>query len=183
MVQLGNLAKPRTDRAELAGVNDPTSAPAMRRAASNAEPPAMLTALVAQSRDSAGVSRRRRRASELLPQLVSSAVPEAEAPLLADPRAGLSVEHMCHPEIRVRHDAPAARPMRRFTPCRCCGGGLSVCDGCTIRGQHPRASLRHRFNKPVSPEIFIRRRASAQYRSNKLPSTTSADMSASPTVD
>ena len=110
MVQLGNLAKPRTDRAELAGVNDPTSAPAMRRAASNAEPPAMLTALVAQSRDSAGVSRRRRRASELLPRLASAAVPEAEAPLLADPQAGLSVEHMCHPEIRVHHDAPAARP-------------------------------------------------------------------------
>ena len=70
----------------------------------------MLTALVAQSRDSTGVSRRIRRASELLPRLASAAVPEAEAPLLPDPRAGLSVEQMCHPEIRVRHDAPAARP-------------------------------------------------------------------------
>ena len=38
------------------GVNDPTSAPAMRRAASSAGPPAMLTALVAQWRDSTGVS-------------------------------------------------------------------------------------------------------------------------------
>jgi hypothetical protein len=85
-------------------------APTMRRAASSAEPPAMLTALVAQSRHSTGVSRRMRRASELLPRLASAAVPEAEAPLLPDPRAGLSVEHMCHPEIRVHHDAPAARP-------------------------------------------------------------------------
>src|SRR5215831_13780943 len=81
-------------------------APAMRRAASSAEPPAMLTALVAQSRHSTGVSRRMRRASELLPRLASAAVPEAEAPLLPDLRAGLSIEHMCHPEIRVRHDAP-----------------------------------------------------------------------------
>src|SRR6266540_2787556 len=62
------------------------------------------------SRDPTNVNRRKRRASGLLPQLASSAVPEAEAPLPPDPQANLSVEHTCRPEIRVRHDAPAARP-------------------------------------------------------------------------
>jgi NAD(P)-dependent dehydrogenase (short-subunit alcohol dehydrogenase family) len=71
----------------------------------------LLTApCVVQSRDPTKVSRRKRHASGLLPQLASLAVPEAGAPLPADPRANLSVEHTCHPEIRVHHDAPAARP-------------------------------------------------------------------------
>jgi hypothetical protein len=71
----------------------------------------LLTApCVVQSGDPTKVSRRKRHASGLLPQLASLAVPEAGAPLPADPRANLSVEHTCHPEIRVHHDAPAARP-------------------------------------------------------------------------
>src|SRR5262249_241847 len=82
----------------------------VRRITERAELPAKLTAHAARSRDPTSVSRRIRRASGLLPRLASSAVPEAEARLPPDPRAGLSVEHMCHPEIRVRHDAPAARP-------------------------------------------------------------------------
>jgi hypothetical protein len=87
-------------------------APYMKKeaAAKCTEPPAMLTALVMQSHNLTNISRRKRRASGLLPQLASSAVPEAEAPLPPDPRANLSVEHRCHPEIRVRHDAPAAHP-------------------------------------------------------------------------
>jgi hypothetical protein len=69
-----------------------------------------IAPLLVQSRDPTSISRRKRRASGLLPQLASLAVPEAEAPLPPDPRANLSVEHTCHREIRVRHDAPAARP-------------------------------------------------------------------------
>src|SRR5215470_2471049 len=61
---------------------------------------------------SAFVSRRKRRASGLLPQLASSAVPEVEAPLPADPHASPSGEQTCHPEIRVRRDAPVVRPCR-----------------------------------------------------------------------
>src|SRR5262249_33820951 len=53
-----------------------------------------------------------RRASGPLPQLASSAVPEAEAPLPADPHASPSGEQTCHPEIRVRRDAPVVRPCR-----------------------------------------------------------------------
>src|SRR5215831_17595177 len=58
------------------------------------------------------VSRRTRRASGPLPQLASSAVPEAEALLPADPHASTSGEQTCHPEIRVRRDAPVVRPYR-----------------------------------------------------------------------
>src|SRR6516165_313646 len=58
------------------------------------------------------VSRRTGRASGPLPQLASSAVPEAEAPLPADPHASPSGEQACHPEIRVRRDAPVVRPCR-----------------------------------------------------------------------
>src|SRR5215831_2326695 len=51
----------------------------------------------AGSPDSTGVSRRIRRASELLPRLASAAVPEAEAPLLPDPHngAGLCLSFFC----------------------------------------------------------------------------------------
>jgi hypothetical protein len=71
----------------------------------------LLTArCVVQSRDPTKVSRRKRHASGLLPQLTSLAVPEAGAPLLADPRANLSVEHMCHPEIRVHHPITGSLP-------------------------------------------------------------------------
>src|SRR6516165_11743576 len=62
--------------------------------------------------DPTNVSRRRRRASRPLPQLASSAAPEVEAPLPADPHASPSGEQTCHPEIRVRHDEPAVRPCR-----------------------------------------------------------------------
>src|SRR5260221_3467065 len=58
------------------------------------------------------VSRRTGRAPGPLPQLASSAAPEAEAPLPADPHASPSGEQTCHPEIRVRHDEPAVRPCR-----------------------------------------------------------------------
>jgi len=56
------------------------------------------------------VSRRTGRASGPLPQLASSAVPEAEALLPADPHASTSGEQTCHPGIRVRRDAPVVRP-------------------------------------------------------------------------
>jgi Glycosyl hydrolase family 65, C-terminal domain len=78
-----------------------------------------------QSRDLTKVSRHKRHASGLLPQLASLAVPEAEAPLLLDPRADLSVEHRCHPEIRVHHDAPAARPCYGLAGMRDHDGTLS----------------------------------------------------------
>src|SRR5258708_23484600 len=58
------------------------------------------------------VSRRTGRAPGPLPQLASSAVPEAEAPLPADPHASPSGEQTCHPEIRVRRDAPVVCPCR-----------------------------------------------------------------------
>src|SRR5215471_19018445 len=45
------------------------------------------------------VSRRTGRASGPLPQLASSAVPEAEALLPADPHASTSGEQTCHPEF------------------------------------------------------------------------------------
>src|SRR6516165_12483684 len=56
------------------------------------------------------VSRHTGRASGPLPQLASSAVPEAEAPLPADPHASTSGEQTCHLGIRVRRDAPVVRP-------------------------------------------------------------------------
>src|SRR5262249_22091127 len=56
------------------------------------------------------VIRRTGRASGPLPQLASSAVPEAEALLPADPHASTSGEQTCHPGIRVRRDAPVVHP-------------------------------------------------------------------------
>src|SRR6516162_11225321 len=58
------------------------------------------------------VSRHTGRASGPLPQLASSAVLEAEAPLPADPHASTSGEQTCHPGIRVRRDAPVVCPCR-----------------------------------------------------------------------
>ena len=51
----------------------------------------------------------KRRASGPPPRLASSVVPEAEAPLPADPHASPSGEQTCHPRIRVRRDTLAVR--------------------------------------------------------------------------
>src|SRR5262245_31709732 len=56
------------------------------------------------------VSRRTGRASGALPQLASSAVPEAEARVPADPRGKTLGEQTGHPGIRVLRYATVVRP-------------------------------------------------------------------------
>src|SRR5215472_825961 len=61
-------------------------------------------------RAATSITRRRPRAAGLPPRLRLQAAPAAAARLPPDPRVTLSGEHRCHPEIRVRHDAPAVGP-------------------------------------------------------------------------